>query len=105
MKNKILSYARFVNLEAAIWILGLIFLLIVPLEMGSHLSICPIKNLGFSFCPGCGLGSSIHYLLNFEFKSSVASHPLGIFALFIIICRIFTIVKKNYKTIRIIHNI
>jgi hypothetical protein len=73
MKNKVLSYARFVNLEAAIWILGLIFLLIVPLEMGSHLSM-PIKNLGFSFA-GIGLGSSIHYLLNFEFNLSIASHP------------------------------
>jgi len=97
MINKILSFFRFINLEAAVWILSLIFLFFLPLGSEPHFTLCPLKNLGFSFCPGCGLGKSIHCLFIFDFESSFAAHPLGIFALIIISARIIALIKKNYS--------
>ncbi|MGE5846455.1 MAG: DUF2752 domain-containing protein [Ignavibacteria bacterium] len=97
MKNKILSYSRFVNLEAAIWICSLIFLMILPTGSESHFSLCPFKNLGVSFCPGCGLGKSIHYLFILDFKSSFSAHPMGLFPLITITGRIIRLIKKNYS--------
>jgi len=104
MINKILSFFRFINLEAAVWILSLIFLLLFPIGSESHFTLCPLKNLGFSFCPGCGLGKSIHYLFIFDFESSFASHPLGIFALIIIVIRIISLIKRNYSVNHLLNN-
>jgi hypothetical protein len=95
MINKALSFFRFINLEAAVWICGLIFLMILPTGSEPHFSLCPFKNIGISFCPGCGLGKSIHCLFILDFKSSFAAHPLGLFALIIITGRIIGLIKKN----------
>jgi hypothetical protein len=104
MKDKILSFSRFVNLEAAVWILSLFFLFFLPLGNEAHFSLCPLKNLGFPFCPGCGLGKSIHYLFILDFESSFAAHPLGIFALIILAFRIISLIKKNFSINRLLNN-
>ena len=83
MKLKIL------NIEALIWILGLIYLYFVNTD--SHYSFCIFKNLGIDFCPGCGLGRSIHYIMHFQIMKSLDTHPLGLFALIILLNRIFTL--------------
>ncbi len=83
MKLKIL------NIEALIWILGLIYLYFVNTD--SHYSFCIIKNLGIDFCPGCGLGRSIHYIMHFQIIKSLDTHPLGLFGLIILLNRIFTL--------------
>jgi hypothetical protein len=97
MIDKIASFFRFVNLEAALWISGLIFLIFLPTGSESHFSLCPLKNIGISFCPGCGLGKSIHYLFILDFKSSFGAHPLGLFALAIITARITSLIKRNFS--------
>ncbi|MFD1628902.1 DUF2752 domain-containing protein [Pseudopedobacter beijingensis] len=61
-----------------------------------HISLCPIHQLGFSFCPGCGLGRSIHYLMHGQWSLSWKMHPLGFFAFFVIISRICTLTKKTF---------
>ncbi|MFY7900869.1 MAG: DUF2752 domain-containing protein [Chitinophagaceae bacterium] len=58
-------------------------------------SFCVFKWIGFNSCFGCGIGHSIHYALHFQFLKSFQAHPLGIFAICIILCRIFTLVFKN----------
>ena len=83
-------------LEGYIWIGSLILLIFVNAD-SAHFSICPFHNLGIDFCPGCGLGRSIHYLMNFEFTKSFNAHPLGGIALIIILHRIFTLVRKSIK--------
>ncbi|HVO75064.1 MAG TPA: DUF2752 domain-containing protein [Ignavibacteriaceae bacterium] len=104
MIKKALRLSRFINIEAAAWICGLIFLIILPAGSESHFTLCPFKNLGISFCPGCGLGRSIHYLFILDFKSSFAAHPLGPFALIIITGRIISLIKKNYIYNHLLNN-
>ena len=95
--NMTRKYFLFVGLEASVWIAGLIFLFFLHDPTGSHFTICPLKNLGFDFCPGCGLGNSISFLFRGDLISSFHSHPLGIFALIIITIRIITIIKFNRR--------
>jgi len=86
-----------IGFEALAWILGLVYLLLVHFPRESHFTICPLSNLGFEFCPGCGLGNSISYIFKGDFINSFHSHPLGILALIIITFRIFTIIKNNRR--------
>jgi len=95
MRTKIIAFLKSINLEAVIWITGLTFLAFNN-PANHHFSICPIKNLGFSFCPGCGLGESISYLFRLEFLESFYSHPLGPFAFIILMHRIYFLSKKSY---------
>src|SRR5687768_12941054 len=82
--------------EALIWISGLILLALMSPEIG-HFTICPLSNLGFDFCPGCGLGRSISLLFRGRVLESFAAHPLGIFAVIILTYRIFHLTKTYFK--------
>lgn len=97
MRQKIITSFRFVNLEAVIWTAGLLFLAFFDFQDKLHFSICPIKNLGFSFCPGCGLGKSISYLFRLEFKESYAIHPLGLIALIVLVYRVISLNISAYR--------
>ncbi len=81
------------NIELIFWTMGLIYLFINSLAQ-TDLSFCPVKHLGFNWCPGCGLGKSISYLFNFQIINSLKTHPLGIFALIVISYRILTLIKN-----------
>ena len=82
------------NIELFFWIGGMTYLAFMnPSE--THFSLCPIENLGFSFCPGCGLGHSISFLFHGKIKDSFHHHPLGIFALVVILGRVFQLIKNN----------
>jgi hypothetical protein len=89
--------------EAIIWLSALIFLA-VSNPSGHHYSLCPLDNLGFSFCPGCGLGRSVTYLFRTDIESSVLSHPLGIPAVILLIYRSVKILtgqnNVNFSTIK-----
>ncbi len=96
MANKILNFIWF-NLELFFWIIALILLFVIEPDQ-VHFTLCPISNLGFDFCPGCGLGRSIHYAMWLDFKASFNLHPVGIFGLIIILHRIFILTVKLIKT-------
>jgi len=96
MRQKIITFIRNINLEAVIWIAGLLFLACYETFNNFHFTLCPIKNLGYSFCPGCGLGESISHLFRFEILESLHAHPLGIFALIILLNRIVFLLLKSY---------
>jgi len=89
-----------INLELIFWIAALVILYVIEATQ-VHFTLCPISNLGFDFCPGCGLGHSIHYALRLNFQDSYMSHPLGIFAILIIIYRIFKLIFKPLKAIKL----
>jgi hypothetical protein len=95
--RKIKQLWKIVGLEASIWILGLFYLALIYSPSETHFTICPLANIGIDFCPGCGLGNSISHLFRGNLISSFYSHPLGIFALVIIIFRIITIIKNNRR--------
>lgn len=61
----------------------------------SHHSLCPLAAMGLDFCPGCGIGRSIHYFMHGNFKASLEMHPFGFFAFGVIIHRIYTLTKKT----------
>ena len=79
--------------EALIWMTALIFLA-VSNPADHHYTLCPLDNMGISYCPGCGLGRSIGYFFRLDLESSFLSHPLGIPAIILLIYRSFKILYK-----------
>lgn len=85
-------------LELLFWIGCIIVLLILDPVEGAHISLCPLAQLGFDWCPGCGLGRSMSLLAHGKIQASWSMHPLAMFAFIVIISRIWTLIK-NLKTI------
>ncbi|UII32956.1 DUF2752 domain-containing protein [Fulvivirga ulvae] len=86
------------SIEALIWLTALIALALLPAGTHTHFSFCPLSNLGFEFCPGCGLGRSVSQAFHGQFKASFASHPLGLFAIIILSYRIITLSFYSIKS-------
>lgn len=87
---------KLIPAEAIIWVTGLILLATLDTG-GNHLSLCPLKNAGYEFCPGCGLGTSISRVFHGEFYASLQAHPLGIFAVVILSFRIVNLTKLYFR--------
>ncbi len=94
--NKIRQIAKLVEWEAFLWIVGLVFLLFINPFETSHVSLCPYKNLGIDFCPGCGVGRSISFFYHGELMHSLQTHPLGIIAFVLILARVIHLIRKKY---------
>jgi hypothetical protein len=89
------TYYKIVGFESSIWIFGLIYLAFFSPVDHTHFTFCPLANLGITFCPGCGLGHSITQIFHGKFIESFHTHPLGLFALIVILFRIYTLIKTN----------
>jgi hypothetical protein len=63
----------------------------------THYSLCFFKWAGISFCPGCGLGHSISWLFRGEIMASFKAHPLGIFAIAVLLHRIYILIKNRFS--------
>jgi len=88
---------KIVGVEALIWMAALIFLaLTAPVET-AHFTICPFSAMGIDFCPGCGLGRSVSYLLHGDILTSIKVHPLGIFAILVLSSRVISLIKMNWS--------
>jgi len=94
---KILRTFKIIGLEASVWISALLYLAFIHIPGETHFTICPIKNLGFDFCPGCGLGNSVSYIFHGDFYRSFTTHPLGLFAIVILLLRIIFLIKNNWS--------
>ena len=75
--------------EAIVWTVGLMILAMYNPHHESHMSMCVLSNLGFKYCPGCGLGRSISYFLHGDIMLSLTTHPIGITAVTILGYRIY----------------
>ena len=75
--------------ELSFWVSSLTLLALMSPSTDPHFSFCVFKLLGINFCPGCGLGHSISYFFHGNIKSSFSSHPLGIFAVIVILFRVY----------------
>jgi hypothetical protein len=70
----------------------LLFALATP---GTHqFALCPLSLLNISWCPGCGLGRSLIYLLHGDIRNSFSMHWFGIPAFFIVTFRIVQLSKR-----------
>lgn len=81
-------------LELIIWIAAITFLYI-DYPFNEQHSFCIVKLMGFSWCPGCGIGRAISLFMHGEFMQSFHAHYLGSFALLVLLQRI-VILTKNY---------
>jgi hypothetical protein len=92
--TKIQFYRLIMNLplELITWICAILFLAFTA-SGSEHSSLCPLDNIGLTWCPGCGLGRSIRFLLHGEFSLSIQHHWFGIPAFIILIYRIMQLFK------------
>jgi hypothetical protein len=81
--------------EALVWIAGLAVLAVMEPGAEAHFSVCPLALAGFEWCPGCGLGRSITFLFHGDLHHSFESHPLGLFAIIVLLFRIVQLIKSN----------
>jgi len=79
--------------ELTVWVAALVCLSFAQLNE-PHFKLCPVAALGFTWCPGCGLGRSIAAILHGSFSLSFHYHWFGFPALLILIHRIFVLGKK-----------
>ncbi len=92
-----IKFVKSISLEAAIWTTGLVVLACIDPTHETHFTLCPFYHLGFDFCPGCGLGKSISLFFHGEIIQSIKTHPLGIFAVFILTFRIIKLLQLYHK--------
>ncbi|HEX5552637.1 MAG TPA: DUF2752 domain-containing protein [Chitinophagaceae bacterium] len=88
-----------IPLELLFWTSALVLLGITD-PTTPHYSICVFRLLGWHHCPGCGLGHAIAFLLRGDIADSWRSHPLGGFALVVILHRIVVLSIDFYKTLK-----
>jgi hypothetical protein len=81
--------------ELIFWIAALISLALTNPGAQTHFTLCPLKLLGFTWCPGCGLGHAISFLFHGDIKSSFHAHWLGIPAVIVILHRIYVLAKER----------
>lgn len=90
-----MKYIKSFPPELYFWLMALV-LLGMSNEHEHHFTLCPLASLGFeSWCPGCGIGRSIAYVLHGELSNSFKAHWFGIPALLILLHRIYTLINKN----------
>lgn len=92
--------------ELLFWITALLLLGTAELDKHSaeaHFTLCPLANMGFTWCPGCGIGKSIGHLLQGNIQESLNEHWFGIPALLIIVSRIVVLIKMNLKNRKVIN--
>ncbi len=90
--------------EAIIWVIGLLLLAFYNPGHQEHMSLCVFNNLGFKYCPGCGLGRSISYFLHGDLYMSFKAHPIGIAAVLILVFRIIKLLKEYFKRLKLKYN-
>nr|MBN2278300.1 DUF2752 domain-containing protein [candidate division Zixibacteria bacterium] len=83
------------NLEIFCWLALLAAAAFIDPVAEGHSSFCLFKNLGWAWCPGCGLGRSIAFLYHGELLLSLKTHPLGIITVGVIIYRIIYLLRRK----------
>ncbi|HEY4197532.1 MAG TPA: DUF2752 domain-containing protein [Mucilaginibacter sp.] len=82
-------------LELIFWVAALTALAFTDPAGAAHFSLCPLKVMGITWCPGCGLGHSISWLFRGNITNSFHAHWLGIPALLIILYRVYTLTVQK----------
>lgn len=88
------------NFELLFWIAAILALAATNPALHGHFSLCIFKLAGISWCPGCGIGHAISWLLHGHVTNSLKAHWLGIPALAVIIHRIYCLIRRQMITFR-----
>lgn len=91
-----MQHIRFFRLpiELLCWVCALLLLYFSNPGL-HHFTLCPLENMGFDWCPGCGLGRSIALLMHGKIAASVTMHVLGIPTFLVLIHRIYCLAKPS----------
>ncbi|WP_439695221.1 DUF2752 domain-containing protein [Mucilaginibacter sp. AW1-7] len=81
--------------ELIFWITAMLCLAFTSPQATSHFTLCPLKLMGITWCPGCGLGHSIIYLFHGQISNSFHAHWLGIPAVLVIFHRIYVLARPH----------
>jgi hypothetical protein len=96
MKNSFLHIVKKPGTtEALIWLTALLYFAIAPASTEQHFTLCAFHWLGFTHCPGCGIGRSIGFFLHGDVATSWQMHILGIPATVFLAFRVLSILTKN----------
>jgi hypothetical protein len=82
--------------ELTFWLGALIALGFSNPATSVQYTLCPFKLLGLTWCPGCGIGHAISWLLHGDIKNSFHAHWLGVPALMGIVYRIGVLIKAAF---------
>ncbi|MBK9292429.1 MAG: DUF2752 domain-containing protein [Bacteroidetes bacterium] len=85
--------------EVFVWLTALLLLAFVP-PTETQQTFCVWHHAGLEACPGCGMGHSIAELFKGHLAESFNRHPLGMFAVLVIVWRIIRLSWFNIKAIR-----
>jgi hypothetical protein len=85
------------NFELIFWVAAIIALAVTDPAVKSQYSLCPFKLMGITWCPGCGIGHAIAWLLHGNITNSFKAHWLGVPALIIISYRIYSLGSVAFK--------
>jgi hypothetical protein len=96
--KRIGTLIRTFPLELVFWIGALIGILFIDPYGAQHFTLCPLENLGFHWCPGCGLGRAMSLLTKGDIAASWSMHPLAMFAFGAIGYRIFELIRHLKTT-------
>lgn len=92
-----LEILRRLPAEAFVWAGALAALAVADPRAEGLLSLCVPKALGLPFCPGCGLGHSVAFLLRGEVGAALAAHPLGPFAVAVLGGRVVALLRDALR--------
>lgn len=96
-QNNTLRYLKLFNIEALVWLAGLIsFAFLNPYNTSNFTLFLPDLLFGIK-SPGYNLGHSIAFLYRGQVIESFNTHPLGIFVFLFLIYRIVYLIRNNYK--------
>ncbi|QXD17053.1 DUF2752 domain-containing protein [Rhodocaloribacter litoris] len=97
------SVLQRIPVEALVWAAGLAALACLDPNARHLFSLCPLRNLGFTFCPGCGLGHAVAHLFRGDLVASWQAHPLGLPAVLVLAGRIVALVRQARHTPNVSH--
>lgn len=87
-----------IRLELVFWAASMLALVAANPAVPSHYELCPLKLMGITWCPGCGIGHAISCVLHGRISESFEHHWFGIPAVLIIFHRIYILIYgKLYK--------
>jgi hypothetical protein len=81
--------------ELIFWVAALILLGMSDPAAATHFTLRPSKLMGINWCPGCGMGHSIAFLLHGDISNFFRAHWLGIPALVVICHRIYVLFRQQ----------
>jgi hypothetical protein len=92
-----------IPIELILWIISLVILASAKYsgnQLQGHVTFCPLANLGFTWCPGCGIGRSITALFHGNLALSFQLHWFGLPALIILLYRISVLMRLQFRISR-----